>query len=121
MVWFRSNIPKQRVIPVFFAVGKGRVSRGAPSREKKRNDVGLGLFILGTLLMSGLGLDVTIAIGSVAATLGNIGPGLGGVGPVHNYAAIPLVGKWILSGFMLLGRLEIYTVLLLLFPATWRR
>ncbi len=81
----------------------------------------MGLFIVGTVLMAGLGLDVVTAVGSVAATLGNIGPGLGGVGPVQNYAAIPLVGKWILSGFMLLGRLEIYTVLLLLLPATWKR
>ncbi len=81
----------------------------------------MGLFILGTLLMAGLGLDVLTAVGSVAATLGNIGPGLGGVGPVQNYAAIPQAGKWILCGFMLLGRLEIYTVLLLLLPATWRR
>jgi trk system potassium uptake protein TrkH len=81
----------------------------------------MGLFILGTLIMAGLGLDVVTSVGSVAATLGNIGPGLGGVGPVQNYAAIPQVGKWVLCGFMLLGRLEIYTVLLLLLPATWRR
>jgi len=71
--------------------------------------------------MAGFGLDVLTAVGSVAATLGNIGPGLGGVGPVQNYAAIPQGGKWVLCGFMLLGRLEIYTVLLLLLPATWRR
>ncbi len=81
----------------------------------------MGLFILGTLVMAGFGLDVLTAVGSVAATLGNIGPGLGGVGPVQNYAAIPQGGKWVLCGFMLLGRLEIYTILLLLLPATWRR
>jgi len=58
---------------------------------------------------------------SVAATLGNIGPGLGGVGPMRNYAAIPDAGKWVLSLFMMMGRLELYTVVLLLLPETWKR
>ncbi|MCF8304580.1 MAG: TrkH family potassium uptake protein [Bacteroidales bacterium] len=78
-------------------------------------------FAFGTLFMSILGLDFQTAIGSVAATLGNIGPGIGGVGPVENYAAIPFVGKWFLSFLMLLGRLELFTVLILLSPAFWRR
>ena len=79
------------------------------------------LFALFSVIMSALGLDVLTAMASVAATLGNIGPGLGAVGPTDNYAAIPAAGKWVLSLCMLLGRLEIFTVLMLLVPATWRR
>jgi trk system potassium uptake protein TrkH len=71
--------------------------------------------------MAGLGLDVLSSLASVAATLGNIGPGLGIVGPVKNYAGIPAFGKWVLSLCMLLGRLEIYTVIMLIVPSTWKR
>lgn len=81
----------------------------------------VGLFALFSVIMGALGLDVMTAMASVAATLGNIGPGLGGVGPTDNYAAIPAVGKWVLSLCMLLGRLEIFTVLMLFLPGTWSR
>ena len=79
------------------------------------------IFVFGSLFMSMLGLDFESAIGSVAATIGNIGPGIGSVGPVSNYSAIPAVGKWFLSFLMLLGRLELFTVLILLSPAFWKR
>jgi len=81
----------------------------------------IGLFAIFTLIMAALGLDVISAIASVAATLGNIGPGLGIVGPVKNYATVPMMGKWVLSLCMLLGRLEIYTVIMLMVPGTWKR
>ncbi|MFC1736870.1 TrkH family potassium uptake protein [Candidatus Hydrogenedentota bacterium] len=79
------------------------------------------IFALGTAFMAVLGLNLTSAIASIAATLGNIGPGLGSVGAVRNYAHIPLVGKAFLSLMMLLGRLEIYTVIILLVPEFWRK
>lgn len=78
-------------------------------------------FIVATVAMTLLGLDMVSASASVAATIGNIGPGLGSVGPMDNYAHIPAVGKWVLSGCMLLGRLEIYTVLVLLVPEFWKK
>lgn len=80
------------------------------------------LFVLGTLVMSAMGLDFMSAMGSVAATLGNIGPGIGIVGPADslNFAQIPDVGKWFLSFLMLLGRLELFTVLLVFTPFFWR-
>jgi len=78
------------------------------------------IFAGGSLVMAGFGLDFTSAVGSVATSLGNIGPGLGSVGPVHNFAHIPLGGKWVLSFLMLLGRLELFTVLLLFSPSFWR-
>lgn len=79
------------------------------------------LFIVGICLMSAMGLDITTSFGAVAATLGNIGPGLGGVGPTDNYAYLPDAGKWLLSFFMLAGRLEIFTVIILFSPSFWRK
>ena len=61
------------------------------------------------------------AFSSVIAMLGNIGPGLGAVGATMNYADIPSAGKVILTCFMLLGRLELYTVLVLFLPGFWRK
>jgi trk system potassium uptake protein TrkH len=81
----------------------------------------LGLFITATLIMASLGLDMISALASVAASIGNIGPGFGLVGPVKNFLNIPEAGKWVLIFCMLLGRLEIYTVILLLTPEFWRR
>ncbi len=81
----------------------------------------LGIFVVASLIMASLGLDLISSIGSVAASIGNIGPGLGMVGPVQNYSDIPLIGKWILVLCMLLGRLEIYTVIALFAPAYWRK
>jgi trk system potassium uptake protein TrkH len=78
------------------------------------------IFAGGTLVMSLLGLDFESAIGSTAATLGNIGPGIGIVGPVSNYATIPDGGKWFLSLLMLLGRLELFTVLILFTRSFWK-
>jgi trk system potassium uptake protein TrkH len=61
------------------------------------------------------------SIAAVAATIGNIGPGFGMVGPTENYTAIPYLGKWILIWCMLLGRLEIFTVIILFVPEFWRK
>lgn len=79
------------------------------------------IFIFGAVLLSFLGLDFETAIGASISSLGNIGPGLGKVGPVGNYGFIPDVGKWLLSFMMLLGRLELFTVLLLITPSFWKR
>jgi trk system potassium uptake protein TrkH len=81
----------------------------------------VGLFVVATLIMASLGLDMISALASVAASIGNIGPGLGIVGPVQNYLSIPVPGKWILIFCMLLGRLEIYTIIILLVPEYWRK
>ncbi|NOX89820.1 MAG: TrkH family potassium uptake protein [Calditrichaeota bacterium] len=79
------------------------------------------LSIFGVLFMSGVGLDWETSIGSVAATINNIGPGLGSVGPTENYAHLPVLGKWFSSFLMLTGRLEVYTVLVLFVPLFWRK
>ena len=79
------------------------------------------LFAVITGLMACVVPDLTTAVTAVAATMCNIGPGLSGVGAVENYAWVPVTGKWILILSMLLGRLEIYTVLIVLAPVSWRR
>ena len=79
------------------------------------------VFAAGTLIMTFFTPDLQTAMTSVIATLGNIGPGLGGVGAVENYAAIPAAGKIMLTVFMLLGRLELYTVLIILLPSFWKK
>jgi len=79
------------------------------------------IFSFGVIAMALLGLDFETSVGASIASLGNIGPGIGGVGPIENYALIPPTGKWILSLLMLLGRLELFTVLIILSPAFWRK
>ncbi len=79
------------------------------------------VFALASLAMTFYTPDLVTATSSVAATLGNIGPGLGAVGATQTYAFIPTPGKLILIFCMLLGRLELYTVLILLLPAFWRK
>ncbi len=79
------------------------------------------VFAIGTVIMSYLGVDFITAVGSVATSMGNIGPGLGSVGPVNNFAHVADGGKWFLSFLMLLGRLELFTVLILFTPYFWRR
>ncbi len=78
------------------------------------------IFGVGTIVMSIMGFDMETSLGAVATSLGNIGPGLGEVGPSSNFADIPTFGKWFLSFLMLLGRLELFTVLLLFAPAFWK-
>ena len=81
----------------------------------------LGVFIVSSFLLAAMGVDVATSFAAVAATIGNIGPGLGLVGPTDNYAHIPMLGKWLLIFCMLLGRLEIYTILILFVPEFWRK
>ncbi len=79
------------------------------------------IFSFGTLTLSLLGYDFETSIGASIASLGNIGPGIGNVGPIDNYAYFSPVAKWFLSFLMLLGRLELFTVLIVISPAFWRR
>ncbi len=81
----------------------------------------IALVTIGSFIMAGLGLDLITAGASVVACLSNIGPGLGAVGPTDTYATIPMLGKIVLTMLMLLGRLEIFTVCVLIFPSFWRK
>ena len=73
------------------------------------------------VLLAAMGVDVLTSIAAVAASMFNIGPGLGGVGPIESYGHLPGLAKWVLSGCMIAGRLEFYTVIVILTPAFWRK
>jgi trk system potassium uptake protein TrkH len=78
----------------------------------------VGLF---TLLLSAIGLDIVTASSAAAASISNVGPGLGDIiGPAGNFSTLPASAKWLLSAAMLLGRLELFTVIVLFRPEFWR-
>ncbi|MFL2860764.1 MAG: TrkH family potassium uptake protein [Pontiellaceae bacterium] len=79
------------------------------------------IFALGSFIMTFFTPNLETAATSVIATLGNIGPGLNAVGATQNYASIPVAGQGFLTFLMLLGRLELYTVLILFLPSFWKR
>ncbi|MEO8398775.1 MAG: potassium transporter TrkG, partial [Ignavibacteriaceae bacterium] len=79
------------------------------------------IFVFGSIILSLLGLDFVTSLGAVATCLGNVGPGIGTVGPVANFAHLPELAKWFLSFIMLLGRLELFTVLIIFSSAFWKK
>lgn len=81
----------------------------------------ISVFVFGSIAVSLTGVDFVTTIGAVATSLGNIGPGFGAVGPLDNFANLPQPTKWILSFLMLLGRLELFTVLILFTPYFWKK
>ncbi|MDC0335547.1 TrkH family potassium uptake protein [Pseudodesulfovibrio sp.] len=81
----------------------------------------LGLFVLAAFIVAGTGVDVVTSFAAALACIGNIGPGIGGVGPTDNFAWLPDTAKWVLTFCMVLGRLEIYTVIILFVPEFWRK
>ena len=79
------------------------------------------LFIFISTLLSVIGLDFVTAISGAATSISNVGPGLGDlIGPDGNFSNLPDAALWIISAGMLLGRLELFAVLILLFPSFWR-
>lgn len=78
------------------------------------------IFFVSTIIFTLIEPDMESSMGAVATSLGNIGPGLGSVGPAENFFHIKPVGKWFLSFLMLLGRLELFTVLVLFSPSFWK-
>ncbi|NLW22901.1 MAG: TrkH family potassium uptake protein [Tissierellia bacterium] len=79
------------------------------------------IFTLGTILISLEGIDFESSASAVAATLGNIGPGFGFVGPTRTYSQFSYPSKLLLSLFMLLGRLELFTIIVLFAPSIWKK
>lgn len=85
------------------------------------------IFMTGTLAfgiitdVAGSGFDLVSSASAVASSFGNVGPGLGAVGPSSNYVLVPDLGKWLLSFLMIVGRLEIFPVVLLFTRELWRR
>ncbi len=79
------------------------------------------LFIIGALVLGLLGLDFVSAVGGAASSLGNVGPAFGTLHPLSNFNGLPALGKWWCAFLMLAGRLELFTVLILLTPYFWKR
>ena len=79
------------------------------------------IIVISTLLMMAMGVGAEESIGCVISSIGNMGPGLGETGPAYSWNALPDAAKWLLSFLMLLGRLELFTVLLLFTPDFWKR
>jgi len=79
------------------------------------------LFIIGALVLGAMGIDFVTAIGGAASSLGNVGPAFGSLYPLSNFNGLPDAGKWWCGFLMLAGRLELFTVLILLTPYFWKR
>ncbi len=79
------------------------------------------IFGVSTIIFTLMEPDLESAMGAVATSLGNIGPGLGNVGPAENFLHVSPAGKWFLSFLMLLGRLELFTILVLFSPSFWKK
>ncbi len=114
----RRMLHSRALIPV-------KIGRQSIKEDVVRNTLGFFLFfmsafIITTLVLSTMGLDLESSIGAAASAMGNIGPGLGEFGPTDNYALLPDQGKWLLSFCMLLGRLEIFTVMVLFSRTYWK-
>ncbi len=77
-------------------------------------------WIIGACGLASMGLDFPTALGGSASSLGNVGPAFGILSPVNNFDALPVLGKWWCAFLMLIGRLELFTVLILLTPFFWR-
>ena len=82
---------------------------------------GMGAFLFGSLFVTLFGIDLVTSVTAVSASLFNIGPGLGQVGSIENYGWMPQPVQLVLSLLMILGRLELFTILVLLLPPFWRR
>ena len=79
------------------------------------------IFFIITILLSLTGLDLITSVSAAATSISNVGPGLGSIiGPNGNFSSLPDVSKWILTIGMILGRLELFAILVLFLPSFWR-
>ncbi|MDF1570619.1 MAG: TrkH family potassium uptake protein [Bacteroidales bacterium] len=116
--FFRNIISPNAIIPV-------RLNKNVVDDETNHSILSfvmvyLMVFVVGTVLMFVIGVDGMTATSSVATCMAGIGPGLGSVGPVGNFSHLPDIAKVLLTMVMLIGRLEIYTVILIFTPSFWR-
>jgi trk system potassium uptake protein TrkH len=115
---FKRTLHPRAVLPV-------RYNRKSVSKEIVFNILAFFIlymlaFIIGSVVLGALGLDFETAIGGAASSLGNVGPAFGKLSPVNNFDVLPAFGKWWCCFLMLIGRLELFTVLIILTPFFWR-
>lgn len=127
LIIFAKSVVREMFRPIFpHAVRHIRLGDRVIDPALVANILGFGTlytvaFVVGAGVMAGCGYDLVSSLSASAAALGNIGPGLGAVGPTRHWAHLPDVAKWVMSGLMLAGRLEMYSVVILLTPWAWRR
>ena len=126
LVLFKQTLREFRLFLQPQAVYQVKVGRQPVEPETVNNITAFFFVFILTLvvasaLMACFVPDLMTAVSSVAATLGNVGPGFGSVGPLLNYGNVPDGGKLVLIFCMLLGRLELYTLLVVLMPSFWKR
>lgn len=115
------NVANPRVVRAL-QLGRGRkLERGIGRKVLGFFVLYVLLLVVGTLLLTAYGMGIVTALSAAATCLGNVGPGLADVGPGDNFGWMPVPAKWVLIFLMLFGRLEIYTVLALFLPETWKR
>jgi len=115
---FKKSLHPNAIIPVRF--NKKTISENIVFNIMAFIVLYLIVFAIGSLGFGILGLDYMTAVGGSASSLGNVGPAFGLIGPVHNYDILPNAGKWWSAFLMLLGRLELFTVLILFTPYFWK-
>lgn len=125
-IFFKSGVAefKHRIYPNAMVPVK---LNGQPVGQQTTNNVMafmvfyLFIMILTTLVFCATGVNFDEAIGAAVSALSNIGPSIGQYGPAGTYAAFPMIGKWVMTFAMLIGRLEIFTILLLFTKVLWKK
>jgi trk system potassium uptake protein TrkH len=115
----RQFLHPKAIIPV--TIDRSPIDPNALEMSVLYVSVYLVIVFFTTGLLTLLGVDGLTAFSGSAAAMGNVGPGLGAVGSVFNYSQIPALGKWLLTVNMILGRLEIFGVIIFLSPETWQK
>ena len=115
---FKRSLHPNGIIPVRY--NNKSVTRGIVFNIMAFFILYLIIFVIGSLVFSFMGVDFMTSIGATASSLGNVGPAFGDLSPVNNYSSLPPFGKWWSSLLMLLGRLELFTVLIIFTPYFWR-
>lgn len=116
---FKRTIHPSGIIPVRY--NEKTVVRGIVFNIMAFFILYLIVFAAGSLVFSFLGIDFMTSVGASASSLGNVGPAFGQLSPVNNYNILPPFGKWWSAFLMLLGRLELFTVLIIFSPYFWKK
>jgi len=113
------SLHPKAILPI--RLGKQVVSRGVMGAILSFFILYIFIFAVASLILSALGMDTVSATSAAATTLGNVGPGFDIIGPAANFSGVHPIGKLVLVFCMWIGRLEIFTVLVLLIPDFWRK
>jgi len=116
---FKRIIHPSAVLPV--RVNKQVITSTTQSTVLSFAFIYIGLIFVGWMFMMALGVGFSESFGVVVSSIGNVGPGLGSCGPAYSWDALPDIGKWFLSFLMLVGRLELFTILLLFTRSFWKK